>query len=137
MVNWKSSLRMFYSRHHGLVNWYGKYVSLMTIDMIYFSQAYCRSFFVNDGLSPDFINRSTTKGAASGAGSVSNSEASLGSCISFVQLRVFTYLVPCYDFLVKRCSMVLLILEGASFIYVFLLSIYLRTLHTDVQYDFG
>jgi len=33
--------------------------------------------------------------------------------------------------------MVLLILEGASFIYVFLLSIYLRTLHTDVQYDFG
>jgi hypothetical protein len=51
---------------------------------------------VNDGLSPDFINRSTTTGATSGAGSVSNSEASLGSCISFVQLRVFTYLVPCY-----------------------------------------
>jgi hypothetical protein len=51
LIKLKSSLRMFYGRHHDLVDCYGISVSQMITDMFHLSKARPGPFFIHD-LSP-------------------------------------------------------------------------------------
>jgi hypothetical protein len=52
MVKLKSSLRMFYGRHHDLIDRYGISVSQMTTDVFHLSETLPGPFLIH-GLSPD------------------------------------------------------------------------------------